>query len=195
MKLGANHTLLTFTARYSNKDFVQFLIDDMRIQNINETGEYGRNGFLYAAHGEKIETMKYLNSKSPDLKKYRERERDRYGEETALTSACWASDIETVQFLIEEMKININEAGGHGRNCFHKAASAKNIETMRFLNSRNPDLKNYRDKHQDTALTLACWESDIKTVQFMVEDMQININETGMYGRNCFHLAQACRSG
>ena len=62
----------------------------------------------------------------------------------------------------------LNEAGSDRRNCFIKATYSGKIEIMRFLNLKNPDLKKYRDDNQETAFSLACWNSNFKRVIFMV---------------------------
>merc|ERR1712178_33796 len=67
-------TALTSAARLADKDTVQFLIEKVGI-NPTETGFQGRNCFLSAASGGKIETLKYLNLKYPELKNGQ----DRYG--------------------------------------------------------------------------------------------------------------------
>ena len=125
-------TALTLAAQHSDKDTVQFLIEEIRM-NPTETGFQGRNCFLEAAYGGKIETLKYLNLKYPELKN----ERDDLGR-TALTLAAKFADKDTVQYLIQEVRMSTTETGYKGRNCFLRAAEGGKIETLKYLNSKNP---------------------------------------------------------
>merc|ERR1712038_1589829 len=97
--------------------------------------------------------------------------------------------VEAIQYLIEELEMNVNETGLFGRNCFLQAAEGGKIETMRYLNLVNPELKNDRDDDENTALSLAASHADLETVEFLVEEMEINVNETGKLGRNSFLFA------
>ena len=179
-----NETALHLASGFGDFETVKFLVDEIGI-NINEIGIFGRNCFLNAVYGSKIKTMRFLNSKNPQLKNAR----DDY-QENALTLACGFADLKTVKFLVEEMHFGLNVIGAYGRNCFQSAMFNTNfnrkIEIMRYLDSKDPDLKNVRDEQHDTALNMACGFSDLETVKFLIEEIQIDICQTGYNGRNCF---------
>merc|ERR1712154_200860 len=109
----------------------------------------------------------------------------------ALGSAARFADKNTVQFLVETLEVDETETGFNGRNCFLLAASGARIETMKYLNSKFPDLKNGKDDNQHTALTLAAELADKNTVQFIIEQLEMDETETGFMGRNCFLQAAA----
>ena len=81
-----------------------------------------------------------MNSDFPELKNARDNHND-----TALTLAAEFADKDSVQFLIEEIGINPTETGFQGRNCFLSAARGRKIETLKYLNSDFPELKNGLD--------------------------------------------------
>ena len=129
--------------------------------NLNETGINGWNCFHHAAYKGKIEIMRFLNSKNSELKNHRDNT-----QKTAFNVACF-SNVESVKFLIEEMKININQNNGQfGRNCFRDAASRGKTKILKYLKSINPDLKYVQnDNHQ---IALANF-TDRKTIEFLTE--------------------------
>ena len=51
--------------------------------------------------------------------------------------------------------MNATETGFNGRNCFHYAAGGGKIETLKYLNSKFPELKNGLDDDGRRALELA----------------------------------------
>ena len=182
-----NNTALTLAVHSADTATVQFLIEEIQVE-INETAFKGRNCFLLAAEEGNIEMMSYLNSKNSELKNGKDNNND-----TALHLAVIYADLEIVQFLIEEIKVKINETDYKGRNCFLLAAEDGEIDMMRYLNSQNSELKNSKDSNHDTALMLAVKYSDVETVQFLIEEIEMDINETGWNGRNCFHTAAVQR--
>ena len=70
-------------------------------------------------------------------------------------SAAYFADKDTVQSLIEEIGMNPTETGFLGRNCFLSAAAGGKIETLKYLNSNFPELKNGLDNYGRRALDIA----------------------------------------
>merc|ERR1712110_1202135 len=139
-----------------------------------------------AAAGGKLETLRYLNSINPSLKHGRDDE-----ESTALTLASEHGNKTTVQFLIEEAGLNTSLVGYEGENAFLCAAAGGKLETLRYLNSINPSLKNSRSNQKHTALTLASEAGSKATVQFLIEEAGLNPSVVGFEGRNAFLCAAA----
>ena len=98
-------------AYLASKPTVQFLIEKLKM-NQTETGFLGRNCFMTAAYGGKIETLIYLNSNFPELKSKRDDQQS-----NALTLACTRAGKETIQFLIEEVGMSVTKTGYNGQNC------------------------------------------------------------------------------
>ena len=72
----------------------------MEIQ-LNQTGPFGRNCFLSAAAGGKIEIMKYLNFQNSNLKTSKD-----WHNNTALSLALLGTKWNTIQFLLTELKLD-----------------------------------------------------------------------------------------
>jgi ankyrin repeat protein len=51
------------------------------------------------------------------------------------------------------------------------------------------ELKFQKDDNGDTALILCAWLGDEKTMKYLLEDLGLDIKQTGQYGRNVFHRA------
>ena len=115
--------------------------------------------------------------------------RDSYNN-TSLTLAAAFADKQTLVFLTEElgMQNQINLTGYSGRNIFLRAAERKDINTIRYIDSLNPDLKYSRDNDNNTALNLAAYKSNKEMVQLFIEEYNFNVNHTGYLDRNIFLL-------
>ena len=101
------NTALTLAAWEADLSTVKFLIETYNMKP-QEKGAGGRNAFLSAAEGGKIEIMEFLYKFDPNLKNAK----DDYGE-TALTLAAWQADVSTVKFLIETYNMKPQEKEGH----------------------------------------------------------------------------------
>jgi len=178
-----SQTSLTLACRSASKETVELLLDVIKV-DIYETGFRGRNCFLSAAEGGKFDTMQYLFSKNKNLCREKDEEND-----TALTLASRSGTKETVEFLIGKVKLNIQETGFVGRNCFLRAAVGGKHETLKYLHSVDATLCKAKDIHNDTALTLACRLGDTKTVKLIIEEVGVSIYETGHGNWNCFLAA------
>ena len=142
-------TLFTFACRNSEIETVQLFIKEFG-SDIHETASNGRNCFMCAAAGGKVDTMRYLHSLDNTL--FRARDDDNA---TALTFASCYGSKGSVEYLITELKVDVQETGVNGRNCFMHAAVGGKVDTMRYLHSLDDTLCQARDDHNDTALTLA----------------------------------------
>ena len=189
-KKGGNWTILTLAARYADKKIVQFLLEELKLESeANPNGPFNRTSFLSAVVGGKIETLKYLNAINSSLKYDLDSNKG-----SALTLAGLFGKQNTVEYLLDELKIDPLTNSGYGneqRSVFLGAASQGNIILLKYLNTKFPNLKYERDSEQNNALGFACEFADKKTVQFLIERLQINYNETGFRKRNCFLSAAA----
>ena len=141
---------------------------------------------LNAAAGGRIELLKVLSSKYPTLIY----ERDGGGD-TALTLAAERANKKTVKYLIEELSFDPYIYGSSGRNAFHYAAHSAQLETLKYLNSKFPTLKYERDisERSNTVLILAACCADLKTVKFLIVDLELDPYETDRMKKNIYHSA------
>ena len=73
--------------------------------------------------------------------------------------------------------------------CFLDAATFGKIQILKYLDQINPDFKNFRDAYNNTALTLAARYADKQTVQFLIENLKMDVTQPGFAGRTCYHQA------
>ena len=143
--------------------------------HIRETGYRGQNGFLRAASGDKIDTMRYLHTIDETLYQAKDDQKD-----TALCLSSKLGSKQTVEFLITELKVDIHETGFLGRNCFLQAATGGKIETMKYLNSIDATLTRARGTDDSTSLTLASQfgpESDYFVVKLLARGIMENLSK------------------
>jgi len=182
-----NNTALTLAARLGNKKTVQFFIEELNADPSDE-GALGRNAFLAAAEGGKVDTLRYLNKIVDDSVK---QARDDYNN-SALTVAAICGNKESVQVLIEEFNFNPASAEYKGRNAFLNAASTGKIETVCYLNEIIDDaVKQARDINNNSALILAARSGNKETVQYLIEELKFNPADSGYAGGNTFLHAAA----
>ena len=156
-------------------------------------GHMGRNIFLSAAEGGKVENLRYIDGLNPNLKygkKAPNHEVTKGHENTAVTLAAQDSNRATMQYLIVDMGLNITDIGYNGRNCFMLAIYGKQTGLLRFIDAKDPDQKFAIDDDKNTALTVAGGFADEKTFKLLIEDFGMNITTSkGFNGRNAFITA------
>merc|ERR1711976_15114 len=98
--------------------------------------------------------MRFLLARQPDLLKGTNSNGD-----TALTLAARFSTPNCLEILLDEFKMDINKTGVSGLNCLLNAIFSGNIENLRFLFARKPDLLNQKCRIHEhlvhTALSFA----------------------------------------
>lgn len=140
---------------------------------------------LRAARDGDTENVKSLLEKKPELLHTRNAEGF-----TPLAMAAVGCSKETIKILVDEGAKIKEKFGELKRNCFHLIATKQTsefpdaIDTLSYLDSEYPDLKNEKEVHGDTSLTLAAQLGDEKIVEFLIQDLEMDKTETGMNGRN-----------
>ena len=89
-------------------------------------------------------------------------------------------------FLIEELEMDPAVEGRYGRNAFLLACDSGNIEMVKYLAEREPQLINSVKKNNNTGLHLATWKGNMDTVLFLIEELEMDPAVKGRYGRNAF---------
>ena len=74
---------------------------------------------------------------------------------------------------------------------FHKAVFNKThgLQIAKLINEKDGELKFQKDDDGDTALTLCAKLGDDITLRYLLEDLELDLQQTGQYGRNVFHKA------
>ena len=130
-----------------------------------EHTEEQRKYYFYAARTGNINLMRSIYKQNPYMAITRNE-----NDETILLPAVRHADKHTVQYILEFMKfhmiLKINERDHKGRNCFLLAAQNGKLETLKYLNSNYPELRNTRDNDGKTALDLAKEQKRTEVVSF-----------------------------
>ena len=74
---------------------------------------------------------------------------------TALIAAAKFSDLRTIEFLVEEKKVDVEEKDKNGENVFTAAARRGDIEMMKYLDNRDGELRNAKNNDGNTAFQVA----------------------------------------
>ena len=91
-----------------------------------------------------------------------------------------------MQYLIEDMGLNISDKGLIGKNIFLLAvqnhdkeieAKKKNsqINLLRYIDELDPELKNSVDDNNNTALSIAASFADERTIKLLIEEFGMNV--------------------
>ena len=190
-------TTLTRASAYSEAETVKILFAEFNA-DIYELGFRGRNLFLRATEGDKIDTMRYLHKIDENLCKGKDKEGD-----TALTLASKFGSKETVEVLIKEFNADIHELGLNGQNCFLRAATGGKIDTMRFLHKIDKNLCKGKDYDGRSMYVLSSKSYSIFNIlQFDIWPEEIdfslfleNYKELGEGGMSTVYKAQLGDSG
>ena len=127
---------------------VQTLFCCQTCKNMTTTEQM--SNFLKAAKTGNVVELRRLYTENPLVVTSYDENTD-----TALTLAAKFADKNTVQFLIEEVAMDETKTGYRGKNCFLAAATSNKLETLKYLNSKFPTLKNGRDEDGNTASDLS----------------------------------------
>ena len=159
-------TVLTIASAFGSKKVVKLLIREFEV-DVEETGFLGFNCFTAAVLGNKIKTMRYLDSINKNQCNGKAEDDGNWPGETTLTWACEFSEVGTVKILFAEFNADICELGFRRRNLFLKAAKGGKIDTMRFLHKIDKNLCKGKDREGDTALNLASLFGSKETVEVL----------------------------
>ena len=88
---------------------------------------------------------------------------------TVLCLASQDSSKETVQWMIEEVKIDVNETSLGGLNCFHAAVLGGKIKTTEYLDSINPMLSQAQTINGETAWNFAVGIKSQTSVDYLIK--------------------------
>ena len=153
---------------------VKLLIDEFSADIHHSLDRNGVNCFQYAIIGGNLEIIRYLHSLDENSCK----EKDNKGE-TVLNYASLYSTQEVTEFLIDEIKLDINETGRFGRNCFLSAVEAGNYETMVYLHGLDNSLCRQNDEDNVGAINLAIkyynapCQKDFRIFEFLLKECNL----------------------
>ncbi|XP_055957558.1 serine/threonine-protein kinase TNNI3K-like [Patella vulgata] len=112
---------------------------------------------------------------------------------TILHEACWRGTLSTVQYLVDDLHMNVHTTGRYNSTPLFYCcmSSVSTVDKIQYLVSHQADIK-ARDSDNNTILHWACWLGTLSTVQYLVDDLHMNVNTTGRY--NSTPLFYCCMS-
>ena len=124
-----NNTLLHLAVNIGSLSFVQALVQDI---NHTEAKKYfylpnskGWNPLQMAVHTYELDSLKYLIKAKGGIDRKRDRD--------LLDYAAIAGDLECIQYLVEECKLEVGKTDEDGGTPLHYAASKGNLSCMLYF--------------------------------------------------------------
>lgn len=108
---------------------------------------------------------------------------------TPIYDAIYSRNLDLCEFLIEEMKININHREIQERTPFYWASCTGNIEMVDFLISKPGVDINATSKMGRSPISKACWNGRVDIVERLCKEKNILINQPDKNGRYPLHNA------
>ncbi|XP_050407891.2 NF-kappa-B inhibitor cactus isoform X1 [Patella vulgata] len=118
-----------------------------------------------------VDKIKYLVSHQADINA---RDSDN---STILHWACMNGTLSTVQYLVDDLHMNVNTTGRYNRTPLFYCcmSSVSPVDKIKYLVSHQADI-NARDSNNTTILHLACLFSTLSTVQYLVECLHLDLH-------------------
>ncbi|XP_055958042.1 putative ankyrin repeat protein RF_0381 [Patella vulgata] len=183
-----NNTILHWACCHGTLSTVQYLVDDLHM-DVNTTGCYNQTPLFTCCMSSvsTVDKIQYLVSHQADINV-----RDCYNN-TILHWACWLGTVSTVQYLVDDLHMNVHTTGYYNNTPLFYCcmSSVSPVDKIKYLVSHQADI-NVRDCYNDTILHRACWFGTLSTVEYLVDDLLMNVNTTGY--KNQTPLFYCCRS-
>ncbi|KAM4875402.1 ankyrin repeat and death domain-containing protein 1B isoform 1-T1 [Thomomys bottae] len=171
---------LHFAALNNNVNIVEYLIQDLHLQDLNLPDERGRKPFLLAAekgHVEMIEKLTFLNLQTS--------EKDKEGN-TALHLAAMHGHSPAVKVLLTQWQ-EVNETNENGETPFFLAVEGGHEECSKVLLAAGSDA-NVPNKHHVNVLQIATRNGHASLVNFLLSE-NIDLHQRMEPQESPLHLA------
>lgn len=112
---------------------------------------------------------------------------------TPLMLACSLGNVEVVQILLEDARINVNKTNQYGRTALFYACQENELSCVRYLlENKNVDI-NHKDVEKVTPFILSCWYQHIEIVKELLKNIKIEVNARTYQGVTGFFIV--CEKG
>lgn len=171
-----------------------------KVEDVNECDVNGFTAFMEAAVYGRVEALRFLYENGADVNMHRktkqDQERIRKGGATALMDAAEKGHVGVVTILLHEMKAEVDARDNMGRNALVYALlnpdDGKAKAITRLLLDHGADV-NVRGEGSKTPLILAVERKNLDLVQMLLEQEQIEVNDTDREGKTALLLAVELR--
>ena len=178
------HNALHFACMMGKTETVNWLLKKCNINLEAKDNWYKRTPFLLAAEKGHLEILKALKAYGASVSAT-----EKYGE-NALYSASKIGHFETVNWLLKECNISLEDKDDSGKMTpFLIAAKKGHLDILKLLKAYEADV-NATDKDGDNALQLAWMANHFETVRWLLNNCKINLEaKNKRYKRTLFLLA------
>ncbi|XP_055957994.1 protein fem-1 homolog CG6966 [Patella vulgata] len=124
-----------------------------------------------------VDKIQYLVSHQADINA-----RDWF-DNTILHAACYSGPLSTVQYLVDDLHMNVNTTGYNKITPLYYCciSSVSPVDKIQYLVSHQADI-NVRDWNNDTILNWACVVGTLSTVQYLVDCLHLDVHVKNKYG-------------
>ncbi|KAK6189720.1 hypothetical protein SNE40_001720 [Patella caerulea] len=176
---NSNRSLLHHACWSGTTETVKYLVNDVKV-NVNHRNNDGRAPALYCCLSEinPVDKLMILSSNGGDLYTVDNSNR------SLLHHACWSGTTETVKYLVNIVKLDVNHRNNDGRApALYCCLSEINpVDKLMILSSNGGDLYTV-DNSNRSLLHHACWSGTTETVKYLVNDVKVNVNHRNNDGR------------
>jgi ankyrin repeat protein len=104
-------------------------------------------------------------------------------------------EISAVKYLVCDLELEVDHCDEKGRTPFHLASRSGNVDILKILYNRKPDVAMAKDELGRSALHHACEYEGKETaaLKYLLCDLELEVDYCDKFGRTPFHLAS--RSG
>jgi ankyrin repeat protein len=150
--------------------------------NTRELTEYKSFVHFLCKQGD-LDTLKRLMKYEPDI------EALDYDLATPLFEAAFAEQFEILEFLIEDLKVNILHKEKRKRNILNAVACDASVKLVDYLLSKRDIDRNGQSGMGRTPLIKAIWNHRLDVVERLLQDKKVNVNTQDKNGKAPIHAA------
>lgn len=164
------HPFLFMAADYGNREIVEWLITDKKL-DIHYIDENDENILFYSAHLKDLTFIKWLIEE----KKINYNHVTKKNKKNLLHNACYFDNLELVIYLLDELKFDINSKNYMGQTCIYYCCHSKTTRALDYLTSRfSYDLKSITDNFD---LTIMHNSRNEVFLEHIIKHYNFNIND------------------
>ncbi|MHA7840678.1 MAG: ankyrin repeat domain-containing protein [Gammaproteobacteria bacterium] len=157
---------------------------ELKKDEIESSGVYGRTAFLCAAQKGQLEVLKLLKEKGANIHAV-----NKYGNNALYLASLYSDDVSTVGWLLTLEGCDIDSRGQFGRTAFLLAAQKGQLEILQLLQEKGANIHAV-DENGDNALHLGLlYSGNISMVRWLLDLAEYDVESCGQFKRTAFLCA------
>jgi serine/threonine-protein phosphatase 6 regulatory ankyrin repeat subunit B len=156
--------------------------------SVSSTDSTGQTPFHLASYNGNVDILKILYNRKPDVAMAK----DKFGC-SALHYASEYKGKETaaLKYLVCDLELEVDDCDKKGKTPFHVASENGNVDILKILYNRKPDVAMAKDKSGRSALHYASQYKGKETaaLKYLVCDLELEVDDCDEYGETPFHVA------